>query len=126
MINIFKIWQFIKKYGYIFAIIFLFLLIENLVDSYQKEKLQKQLIESEVKRAVIQRDIFYQLELARKDSILSAERLKRADNEKKIIDSISKSIETRIRYKYRDYLPDEAQKFFDTITRKSTLKMIEW
>jgi hypothetical protein len=122
-----KLFTLIKKnIGYIIAAIFLLLFIQSSVSSCQDKKIQEQLIENERRRAVLKNNIDWILKMAKKDRELSEAHEKLANREKEIIDSVINSIQIYIKYKRQNYTIDESQYFFDTITKKSTLKPVEW
>lgn len=113
-----------KNIGYVVAVLFFMLFIESSVSNCQDKKFQKQLIENETKRAILERDAYWQIQLAEKDRKLSEIHENNANRQREIIDSITKSIQ--VKHKWKNYSLDETQNFFDTITRKSTLKPVEW
>lgn len=113
--------NFLKKYGYVFAVIFFILFISTSIarcsDSIEYEKQLKR----EVERIELEKKKQIEIELAEHDKIMSEKHKKEAEKYKSIIDSISK---IKPIHKWKKYTRSEIQIFFDTTT--NLIKPIQW
>lgn len=119
---------FFKKHiGYLLAVLFLFLFIESSVSSCQDKKLQKQLIENEKKRAILERDNYWQLLLAKQDSINAKKHFDNANKFTKSKDCLIYIINNR---KTPVRLPEQPkhvqEAIWDSLYRNNYLKPVQW